>query len=166
METTVEAANESVEIATETANESVEIATETANESMEITIEDEWLQNVPDDIKKDILTPAERSENPISLELKDEKLEPKQGGDDQLKETQDQSMQQPQHDGASGDFQENEKTELCEDVKPLSVDTQPQQNNNQQMQFPFAPSNFLAPSPTPIRPLDGDPRAMKQQPLE
>ncbi|KAL4115305.1 hypothetical protein PRIC2_013470 [Phytophthora ramorum] len=34
------------------------------------------------------------------------------------------------------------------------------------MQFPFAPSNFLAPSPTPIRPLDGDPRAVKQQPQE
>ncbi|GMF22171.1 unnamed protein product [Phytophthora fragariaefolia] len=47
---------------------------------------------------------------------------------------------------------------------PLSVDTQPQQEASRQTQFPFAPSNFLAASPTPIRPLDGDPRAVKQQP--
>ncbi|TDH68248.1 hypothetical protein CCR75_003480 [Bremia lactucae] len=46
-------------------------------------------------------------------------------------------------------------------VMPLSVDTEMQSNDDHQMQFPFAPSNFLAPSPTPIRPLDGDPRAMK-----
>ncbi|POM76925.1 Hypothetical protein PHPALM_5785 [Phytophthora palmivora] len=32
-----------------------------------VSVDEEWLQYVPDDIKKDILTPAERSENPISL---------------------------------------------------------------------------------------------------
>ncbi|POM67597.1 Hypothetical protein PHPALM_16372 [Phytophthora palmivora] len=32
-----------------------------------VSVDEEWLQYVPDDIKKDILTPAERSENPVSL---------------------------------------------------------------------------------------------------
>lgn len=32
-----------------------------------------------------------------------------------------------------------------------------------QLQFPYASSNFVAPIPTPIRPLHGDPRAITQQ---
>ncbi|POM66006.1 LOW QUALITY PROTEIN: Hypothetical protein PHPALM_18201 [Phytophthora palmivora] len=32
-----------------------------------VNVDEEWLQYVPDDIKTNILTPAERSENPISL---------------------------------------------------------------------------------------------------
>lgn len=51
-------------------------------------------------------------------------------------------------------------------VMPLHVDTLAQKNAAWQTQFPFASSNFLAPSPTPIRPLDGDPRAIKQQKQE
>ncbi|RLN47960.1 hypothetical protein BBJ28_00001686 [Nothophytophthora sp. Chile5] len=37
---------------------------------------------------------------------------------------------------------------------------------NRQMQFPYASSNFMSPAPTPIRPLHGDPRSVKQQPQE
>ncbi|CEG37115.1 snf2 family nterminal domain containing protein [Plasmopara halstedii] len=44
----------------------------------------------------------------------------------------------------------------------LHVDNFSQQSSNRQVQFPFASSNFMASSPTPIRPLDGDPRSMNQ----
>ncbi|KAF4042505.1 PHD-zinc-finger like domain [Phytophthora infestans] len=93
----------------------------------------------------------------------------KQEGGQQLKEEDTQNTEQ-----LSGDIgeplQEDVKADPTtesppaeDEVKPLSVDTEGQQNVNRQMLFPFAPSNFLAPSPTPIRPLDGDPRAMKPQ---
>ena len=52
--------------------------------------------------------------------------------------------------------------EETRDDKSQSIDTPTQQNANHPMQLPFASSKFVAPSPTPIRPLDGDPRAMKQ----
>ncbi|KAL4115344.1 hypothetical protein PRIC2_013507 [Phytophthora ramorum] len=80
-------------------------------------------------------------------------------------ETHKNEEQDPQQNEELADEpSEDTKVENSGDNKPLSVDTQ--QNANRQMQFPFAPSNFLAPSPTPIRPLDGDPRAVKQQPQE
>ncbi|KAG1708677.1 hypothetical protein DVH05_022306 [Phytophthora capsici] len=86
----------------------------------------------------------------------------------QLKEETQKTEEQPtevNQDTQPEDSKPNPSAN--EDTKmPLSVDTQAQQNTNQQMQFPFAPSNFLAASPTPIRPLDGDPRAVKQQPQE
>lgn len=40
---------------------------------------------------------------------------------------------------------------------------QPVVSPNHQLQFPYASSNFVAPMPTPIRPLHGDPRAITQQ---
>ncbi|ETI47297.1 hypothetical protein L914_08170 [Phytophthora nicotianae] len=93
----------------------------------------------------------------------------KQEDEKQLKEEDTQKIEQQDGDVAetqSEDVKADPTTENPppEDVKSsLNVDTEAQQNANRQMQFPFAPSNFLAPSPTPIRPLDGDPRAMKPQ---
>jgi hypothetical protein len=100
---------------------------------------------------------VEREETESAVEEKPMKEEA------QKSEEQDGTAGEAQSEQAKADPAENPAAGDDEKAKAsLSVDTQ----QNRQMQFPFAPSNFLAPSPTPIRPLHGDPRAMKQQPQD
>ncbi|KAG7390037.1 hypothetical protein PHYPSEUDO_008999 [Phytophthora pseudosyringae] len=103
-------------------------------------------------------------------QVKDDEKELKE---EDAQKNEHQLTQEPQQNGTPADAQPEDNNIAAEnptsgeDAKMLlSVDTQTQQNANRQMQFPFAPSNFLAPSPTPIRPLHGDPRAMKPQPQD
>ncbi|KAF1795179.1 Chromodomain-helicase-DNA-binding protein 7 [Phytophthora cactorum] len=125
----------------------------------------EEVDAVTEKAETDLTTSSTSAETGAEAETADPLETEKQEEELQLKEEETQKTEQQNGDLAEAP-QEDAKADpaLGEDVKmPLSVDTETQQHANRQMQFPFASSNFLAPSPTPIRPLDGDPRAMKQQ---
>ncbi|KAG6574650.1 Chromodomain-helicase-DNA-binding protein 7 [Phytophthora cinnamomi] len=128
--------------------------TEETTETTEDTVEEA-------ETAEDALKEAEEQQEEVeeAVEPKEEKEEEEEK---QLKEEDTEKTEEQSGGGQTEDAKpENVEPTDDADKTPLSVDTQTQQNANRQMQFPFAPSNFLAPSPTPIRPLDGDPR-MKQ----
>ncbi|KAE9345020.1 Chromodomain-helicase-DNA-binding protein 7 [Phytophthora fragariae] len=134
-----------------------EEAQESANEQEE---EEEEEEEATEETAEETTEAVKEEEEEEAEEPKDEKKEEEQEEEDAPKEEKDDEKQLKEEEQEQE--QEKEQDKEKEDATPLSVDTQTQQS---QMQFPFAPSNFLAPSPTPIRPLDGDPR-MKQQPQE
>jgi SNF2 family DNA or RNA helicase len=66
-------------------------------------------------------------------------------------------QQQQQQDG-SGDFSAMAAMPSPAQTEPEQPQQQQQPSPSHSMQFPYTSSNFVAPLPTPIRPLAGDPR--------
>ncbi|GMF16341.1 unnamed protein product [Phytophthora lilii] len=116
----------------------------------EETHEKEEEENEKEDEKKEeAVQQDEKEQQDVQEDAQQDELKDEEKDEQKVK---DETQQEPQQNGAPAAEEDAAKA-------PLTVDTQP---GAPQPQFPLAPSNFLAPSPTPIRPLHGDPRAMKQ----
>ncbi|KAG2523493.1 hypothetical protein JM16_002260 [Phytophthora kernoviae] len=112
---------------------------------------------------------TEKTEDSQRIEKTEELQQTETSEDSQ--QTVETAPQPGQNENMTSDQSEEKVADGTDsgEMPPENTENQtqpPTSDADNQMQFPYAPSNFVAPAPTPIRPLQGDPRAVKQQPQE